>query len=136
MKEEIKRWSDQANADLKSAKNSLKSKDYYLEAFKRNAVVGKINKFKKRLLYSIQIDKMILFGSMAKRKGHKDSDIDLIIVSNKFKGKKSFKRSLGFYKYWDLDYPVDFLCYTPEEFNKLKKQITLVREAVKEGIEI
>ena len=103
---------------------------------KKNAVVGKINKFKKRLSYSVPIDKMILFGSMAKGKGHKDSDIDLIIVSNKFKGKKSFKRSLGFYKYWDLDYPVDFLCYTPEEFNKLKSQITIVREAVKEGIEI
>ena len=103
---------------------------------KKNAVVGKINEFKKRLSYNIPIDKMILFGSVAKGKVHKDSDIDLIIVSNKFKGKKSFKRSLGFYKYWDLDYPVDFLCYTQEEFNKLKKQITLVREAVKEGIEI
>jgi len=33
MKEEIGRWKDQADADLKSAKNSLKSKDYYLAAF-------------------------------------------------------------------------------------------------------
>ena len=40
------------------------------------------------------------------------------------------------YDYWSLKYPVDFLCYTPEEFNKLKKQITIVREAVENGIEI
>lgn len=33
MKEEVKRWMQQANADLKSARNSLKSKDYYLCAF-------------------------------------------------------------------------------------------------------
>lgn len=103
---------------------------------KKNDVVTGLNKFRKRLSLNIPIKKMILFGSIAKGKSHKDSDIDLIIVSNKFKGKKSFKRSLGFYKYWNLDYPVDFLCYTPEEFDKLKRQITIVREAVKEGIEI
>lgn len=40
------------------------------------------------------------------------------------------------YDYWDLRYPVDFLCYTPEEFKKLSKQITTVREAVKEGVVI
>ena len=79
---------------------------------------------------------MILFGSMATGRAHKDSDIDLILVSDKFRGKKSFRRSIGFYKYWDLDYPVDFLCYTPEEFNKLKNQISIVREAVRKGIEI
>lgn len=95
-----------------------------------------LNKFKRRLSANIPVNKMILFGSMAKGKIHKDSDIDLIIVSDKFKRKKSFKRSIGFYKYWTIDYPVDFLCYTPEEFNKLKKQITIVREAVKEGVEI
>jgi len=40
------------------------------------------------------------------------------------------------YDYWNLNYPVDFLCYSPEEFNKLKKQITIVRGAVENGIEI
>ena len=40
------------------------------------------------------------------------------------------------YDYWNLDYPVDFLCYTPEEFEKKKKEISIVKEAVKEGIDI
>jgi|SRR3989344_268408 len=103
---------------------------------KKNAIVTELNKFKKQLSFNIPIKKMILFGSMAKGKAHRDSDIDLIIVSDKFKGKKSFKRSIGFYKYWNQDYPVDFLCYTSKEFNKLKNQITIVREAVRNGIEI
>jgi len=103
---------------------------------KKNEIIQELREFKEKLSANLPLNRIILFGSMAKGKIHKDSDIDLILVSRKFKGKKSFKRSIGFYKYWNLDYPVDFLCYTPEEFNKLKKQVTIVREAVREGIEI
>lgn len=95
-----------------------------------------LKKFKRKISEKIPIKKMILFGSRASGKPHEDSDIDLVIVSKDFKDKKFRYRAIGFYDYWDLDYPVDFLCYTPEEFNKLKNQITIVREAVKEGIEI
>jgi len=31
---------------------------------------------------------------------------------------------------------VDFVCYTPEEFERLRKQVSLVRDAVAEGLEI
>ncbi|MDI6721639.1 MAG: nucleotidyltransferase domain-containing protein [Candidatus Aenigmarchaeota archaeon] len=95
-----------------------------------------LKKFKEGLSKEISIKEMYLFGSRAHGKPHRWSDFDLIIVSDKFRNKKSFKRSLGFRKYWTIDYPVDFLCYTPEEFEKLRKQITIVREAVKEGIAI
>lgn len=95
-----------------------------------------LKKFKKELSKEISIEKMYLFGSRAKGKTHRWSDFDLLIVSKKFRNKISFERAVGFHKYWEIDYPIDFLCYTPEEFNKFKKQITIVREVVKEGIEI
>jgi len=95
-----------------------------------------LRNFKKQLSKKIPIQKMYLFGSRAFGKPHRWSDFDLLIVSKKFRNKVSFERSVGFHKYWSIDYPVDFLCYTPEEFDKLKKQITIVREAVREGIEI
>ncbi|MEK6872950.1 MAG: nucleotidyltransferase domain-containing protein [Nanoarchaeota archaeon] len=95
-----------------------------------------LKNFKNKLSKKVSIKKMILFGSRASGKPHRWSDFDLIIVSNNFNNVNSLNRGLGFYDYWDLDYPVDFLCYTPEEFNKLKKQITIVREAVETGIEI
>lgn len=95
-----------------------------------------LRSFKFRLLRKVPIDKMILFGSYARGRPHKYSDIDLIIVSPKFRGTEFRYRPIGFYKYWNLDVPFDFLCYTPEEFNKLKKQITVVKEAVETGIEI
>jgi len=35
-----------------------------------------------------------------------------------------------------MDYPVDFLCYTPEEFEEKRKEISIVRQALKEGVVI
>ena len=102
----------------------------------KKSINEKLKLFKTRLNMGMPINKMILFGSRAKGKYGRDRDIDLIIVSPKFKKLDFFERGAKMYDYWDLRYPVDFLCYTPEEFNKLKKQITIVREAVKEGIEI
>jgi len=98
--------------------------------------IQKLIEFKAKLSKRIPIQKMILFGSRAKGKPSRYSDFDLIIVSKKFRRVNSLNRSLGFYKYWNLNYPIDFLCYTPEEFKRLSKGITIVREAVKEGIEI
>ena len=102
----------------------------------RKKHIDYLKEFKKKLSNNIPIDKMILFGSRAFGKPSRWSDFDLIIISKKFRKLDSLQRSLGFYDYWTIDYPVDFLCYTPKEFNKLRKQITIVREAAKGGIEI
>ena len=103
---------------------------------RKKSIIKNLKLFKLNLNKEVPIEKMIFFGSRTKGKYNRDSDIDLILVSDKFKNKRFRFRPLGFHNYWNLDYPVDFLCYTPEEFNKLKKQITIVREAVREGIEI
>ncbi len=94
--------------------------------------MGQLKEFKMRN----KIEKMFFFGSRATGKPHKWSDVDLIVVSKMFKGKGVLGRSPALYLKWDLEYPVDFLCYTPEEFNKLKKQVSIVSHAVKEGIEV
>lgn len=102
----------------------------------KKKIINDLRKFKLKLSREVPIETMIFFGSMAVGKSRKDSDIDLIVVSKKFRNKRFRYRPIGFYKFWNLSYPVDFLCYTPEEFDKLKNQITIVREAVKEGVEI
>jgi predicted nucleotidyltransferase len=103
---------------------------------RKKTIIGKLKEFKENVEKDMRIEKMILFGSYAKGKIHRWSDIDLIIVSPKFKKLNFFKRGAKMYDYWTLDYPVDFICFTPEEFNKRKKQITIVREALKNGIAI
>lgn len=94
-----------------------------------------IRKFKKKL-GKLGINKLIFFGSRAKGTFNQESDFDIIVTSEKFKGIQWNKRSFEIYKNWNEDYALEVLCYTPEEFNRLKSQITIVKNAVKEGIEI
>ena len=102
----------------------------------RKKNIDHLKDFKRELAKSIPVEKMILFGSRAHGKASKWSDFDLIIVSKMFRATKFRYRPLGFYQYWNLDYPVDFLCYTPEEFKKLRKQVSIVSEAIQNGVEI
>ncbi|MBU4075495.1 MAG: nucleotidyltransferase domain-containing protein [Euryarchaeota archaeon] len=98
----------------------------------RIEIIKKLRAFLKKQ----DIEKAILFGSYARGEAKEDSDIDLILVSEEFEGKSQLKRPVQFYLEWDLGYPVDFLCYTPKEFNDLRKQVSIVSQALKEGIEI
>ncbi|MEK6969366.1 MAG: nucleotidyltransferase domain-containing protein [Nanoarchaeota archaeon] len=103
---------------------------------KRTALITELKRFKKDLSKEVPIKKMILFGSQATGKTHKWSDVDLLIVSGKFKRKKAYQRLRGLYDHWHAKKPVDFLCYTPKEFNKLKGETSLVRNIAKKGIKI
>ena len=103
---------------------------------KKSEIIKKIEKFREDASKEIPIEKVIFFGSRASGKPKKHSDIDLIVVSRKFMKMKFRKRPIKLYNYWKINYPVDFLCYTPEEFNRFKNQITIVNEAIKKGIKI
>ena len=103
---------------------------------KREHIIKGIKKFVKKASKKFRIEKIIFFGSRIEKSYSKDSDIDLIIVSNDFNGLDFFERVSKMYNYWDLDYPVDFLCYTNEEFEILKLKISIVKEAIKKGIEV
>ena len=103
----------------------------------RELIIEKLKDFKKDLAKNnIPVKKLFLFGSFAIGDFHKDSDIDLVIVSSRFSNMNFFERGALMYSSWKLDYPVDFICYTPEEFNRLKKGITIVKEAVDNGVAI
>jgi len=103
---------------------------------KKFKLIKELKTFKEKISKKYKIDKFILFGSRVNGRSHEDSDVDIIIVSNKFEGVSVLKRSPDIHMQWSLDYPVDFICYTPEEFDKLKKRVTIVSEALKDGIEI
>ena len=95
-------------------------------------LIDELKRFKKEN----KISKIILFGSRVKDTFTRYSDVDLILISPKFKNVKTYKRASPYRLKWKLDFPVDLLCYTPEEFDKRKNEPTIVREALKRGIEI
>ncbi len=96
----------------------------------------KVELFIKAIRYRFNIEKAIFFGSRAKGTHRKNSDYDFILVSKDFKKMKFTERISKIYPSWEYADSIEPLCYTPKEFNKLKKQISIVREAVREGIEI
>ena len=103
---------------------------------KQNVIIGIVKKFLNKL--NFDIENVILCGSYARGNFREDSDVDLIIVSNEFSDKKMYKRGKELYNKWfdDYDYDVDFVCLTPDEFNKQKNQISVIKEALNDGIVI
>ena len=93
-----------------------------------------IKEFAKKLGKEYDIERIIFFGSRATGNYSRDSDIDLIIVSEDFKGINRLQRGVNMYNYWPWIIPVDFICLTKNEFNQLKNKITIVQQAIKEGI--
>ena len=102
----------------------------------RSKLIKELRQFKDKIGGNYRVEKIILFGSRLSGKVDESSDVDLIIVSEEFKDKGVLKRSPPLYLEWDLEYPVDFLCYTPEEFETRRRQIGIVKEAVEKGVEI
>ena len=99
-------------------------------------LVRQLRRFRRKISARHGVQKMIIFGSFARGRTHRDSDVDLIVVSPRFRRRNASQRASPLYLEWDLDLPVDFLCYTPEEFRDLSTRPSLVREALREGIVI
>lgn len=103
---------------------------------RKKSLIQELEKFARMISKDYPLRKMILFGSQATGKTHPDSDVDIMIISKKFEGVRRLDRAPDLYMKWNLNYPVDILCYTPEEFNRKKKLFGVVRQAVQEGLEI
>jgi predicted nucleotidyltransferase len=81
--------------------------------------------------------KFILFGSRAKGNFHKESDFDILIISDYFKSIPWYKRAINFQLKWGYDVSLEVLCFTPEEIKVLSlNRWGVVREAISTGIEI
>jgi len=85
--------------------------------------------------------RVILFGSRARGEALKHSDVDLIVVSNVFRGMHFTDRASYVLRIlWEEGVrpgvDVDLLCYTPEEFEKKRGEVGVVREALKNGVEL
>lgn len=84
----------------------------------------------------INISKIILFGSAAHGQAKKDSDLDLIILSNNFKN-MSFIRRLQLLSHARKGLarrvPMDILGYTPAEAKQLARTTTMFKDMFRFG---
>ncbi|MFH1233665.1 MAG: nucleotidyltransferase domain-containing protein [Patescibacteria group bacterium] len=82
----------------------------------------------------LPIKKVILFGSFAKNKQHKWSDIDLCIISSKFKDAFKALQYLSLKKPFNAKYVIGPIGFSPEDFKD--KYSSLICEIKTTGIEI
>ncbi|MDP3697491.1 MAG: nucleotidyltransferase domain-containing protein [Candidatus Taylorbacteria bacterium] len=85
----------------------------------------------------LDVERALLFGSAARDEADQNSDIDLIIISEDFKkmpltGRLVFLSKLRGRNF--IDWPMDILGYTAEEFEKLSQVSSMFAEAKRDGI--
>ncbi len=90
----------------------------------------------RRFLHRVGATRGILFGSRARGDYIDSSDVDLVVISDKF-AETSFPRRMVFlHENWDLPFYLEGLPYTEEEFARLKRTSSVVQDALMYGIEI
>jgi hypothetical protein len=92
--------------------------------------------FARRLREEIDAEQVILFGSRARGDWLKESDYDFIVVSQRFHGVPWPYRPAEVYRLWQGSPGVELLCYTPEEFQRKSREISVVAEALREGVQL
>ncbi|MHA1144769.1 MAG: nucleotidyltransferase domain-containing protein [Candidatus Helarchaeota archaeon] len=97
-----------------------------------------IKKFKAEALPIIKKrlkpDKIILFGSRVKGEAMEGSDIDVIIISDEFKGIPFVLRMSMVLKLINFPKHVDIICYTPDEFHRMKDKSSLLIDALEKNM--
>lgn len=99
-------------------------------------IVDEVIRFVENLKKDYKIERVIFFGSRIRNDYLKNSDYDLIVVSSDFEGISFADRISQVSKYWKSPAHLEVLCYTPEEFERKKNQISIVRKAVETGITV
>lgn len=91
-------------------------------------------RFAKLLKKNMNVNRLILFGSRARGDNFVSSDFDFILVSGDFRGMHFMKRASRIYEFWDMAQDLEILCYTPEEWERLKNSRGILLNAQKDGV--
>lgn len=79
--------------------------------------------------------KVILFGSRARGEQLRESDYDLLVISEKFEGVPLREKLQGLYKMMiNAPFNADILALTPKEFEELSHKATIYSEIRKTGV--
>ena len=82
------------------------------------------------------LEKVYLFGSCATGEALASSDLDVVMVSERFGDMKFIDRISTVLELIDPSVEIDLLCYTPEEFNRKKEEIGIVSESLKYRVDL
>ena len=101
-------------------------KDKWIEKFIKEAIP--------KILEKISPSQIIVFDSRVKGNAKDESDIDVIVISDYFEGIPFLKRMPMLLKLVKFEKHIDFLCYTEDEFEKVKKMSAILKSALQNGV--
>lgn len=99
--------------------------NFWIEKFKNEALP--------KLIHDFKPETILLFGSHVKATANEDSDIDVIIVSKAFSNIPFLKRMPMILKKVRFEKHIDYICYSPKEFQKIKNRSSVVMDALEYG---
>ncbi len=102
--------------------------DVWVEKFRKIAIPKLEKEFKP--------EKIILFGSRAKGTAKENSDLDVIVISTSFDKMPFLRRMPLVLRKVSFPKHVDYICYTPSEFKKMKKESAIIKDAMESAKEI
>ena len=92
------------------------------------------SEFLPKLVAAFRPTLVLAFGSRARGEALKWSDLDLLVVSESFRDVRWLDRRVRVLETLDPPFGVDLLCYTPEEYERKRGELGIVRRASEEGI--
>ena len=100
---------------------------------RRRKLQENLDKIKNTLVTHYDPDMIILFGSMSTGDIHEWSDLDIVIIKGTDKGFYDRLREVA--QMCETDVGIQYLVYTPEEFERLQKEgrFFINEEIVKKG---
>ena len=122
MAQDPREWLKQAAYDMDTAEYmhhvDILAKKQRGSGMNTGAVLDILSRFKKTLeLEGIRVNDMILFGSYATGTFREGSDIDVVVVSEDFEGKRYWERidilSNAIYRVFE---PIEAIALTPDEW--------------------
>jgi len=102
--------------------------DERVEAFRRDVLPRLVERFRPQ--------KVVVFGSRARGDALRESDLDLLVVSEAFAGVSWLERTVRVDEVVGLPGGVELLCYTPEEYARKAEELGIVRTAALEGLDL
>lgn len=73
---------------------------------------------------------VVLFGSRVQGTAHDESDLDVILVSGLFRDVPQHERFPLVRKSIRTPYSIDYLCYSPEEYHRMKTRSSVLESAL------
>jgi hypothetical protein len=84
----------------------------------------------------VEVEDAIFFGSRERGDEHPYSDLNLILLADRFEGRKLSKLLPELQQEWKIDLQLELLPCSPEEFEEMQEWNPLAQDAAENGLHL